>query len=61
MMVFAGSVPLGNLLTGGLAHVFGAPVALFIEASVSMIVVIVGLMQRKPAVKNLAESTQIYE
>src|SRR5438552_9474810 len=28
MLVFAGSIPLGNLFTGGLAHLFGAPIAL---------------------------------
>jgi MFS family permease len=61
MLVFAGSIPLGNLFTGGMAHLFGAPIALFVEASLSMIAVIVGWALRKPAEKSLAESTKIYE
>jgi MFS family permease len=61
MLVFAGSVPLGNLFTGGLAHLFGAPVALFMGASLSMIAVVAGWAFRKPAEKNLAESSKIYE
>ncbi|MFL5628616.1 MAG: MFS transporter, partial [Ktedonobacteraceae bacterium] len=61
MLVFAGSIPLGNLFTGGMAHLFGAPIALFVEASLSMIAVIVGWVLRKPAEKSLAESAKIYE
>jgi MFS family permease len=59
MVVFAGSVPLGNLFTGGMAHLFGAPIALLIGASLSMIAAIVAWILRSPAEKNLAESSLI--
>ncbi len=58
MLVFAGSVPFGNLLTGGLAHLVGAPIALLLEAIISFIVAIVGWIYRHPAEKNLAEFTE---
>lgn len=61
MLVFAGSVPLGNLFTGGLAHFFGAPISLIVGAGLSLIAAIAGWIWRTPAVKSLAESTQIYE
>jgi MFS family permease len=56
MLVFAGSVPLGNLLTGGLAHLYGAPIALLSCAGISLVAVIVGWLLRKPAEKDLAVS-----
>ena len=59
MLVFAGSVPLGNLLTGGMAHFLGAPLALLILAGISLIAAIVGWVLRAPAEKNLAESSLI--
>jgi MFS family permease len=59
MVVFAGSVPLGNLFTGGLAHLFGAPIALLIGAGLSLIAAIVGWILRSPAEKNLAEASII--
>jgi MFS family permease len=59
MVVFAGSVPLGNLFTGGMAHLFGAPIALLIGASLSMIAAIVAWILRSPAEKNLAEASLI--
>lgn len=59
MLVFAGSVPLGNLFTGGLAHFFGASIALLIGASLSMIAAVVGWVLRAPAEKNLAEASII--
>lgn len=59
MLVFAGSVPLGNLFTGGLAHFFGASIALLIGASLSMIAAVVGWVLRAPAEKNLAEAPTI--
>jgi MFS family permease len=59
MMVFAGSVPLGNLFTGGIAHLFGAPIALLIGASLGLIAAIVGWILRSPAEKNLAEASLI--
>ena len=54
MLVFAGSVPIGNLLTGGLAHFFGASIALLILAGVSLLAAILGWFWRKPAEKDLA-------
>jgi MFS family permease len=57
MVVFAGSVPLGNLFTGGMAHLFGAPFALLVGASLSMIAAIVGWILRSPAEKSLAEAS----
>jgi hypothetical protein len=59
MLVFAGSIPFGNLLTGGLAHLFGAPIALLLCAGVSLAAAIVGWILRKPAEKDLAKSTHI--
>ncbi|HTD20262.1 MAG TPA: MFS transporter, partial [Ktedonobacteraceae bacterium] len=61
MLVFAGSVPLGNLFTGGLAHLAGAPVALLVGAGLSLIAAIVGWVLRAPAEKDLAKSTIIPE
>jgi MFS family permease len=59
MVVFAGSVPLGNLFTGGIAHLFGAPIALLIGAGLSLIAAIVGWILRSTAEKNLAEASLI--
>jgi len=55
MMVFAGSVPLGNLFTGGLAHLFGAPIALLAGGGLSLAAGIVAWALRAPAEKSLAE------
>lgn len=60
MMVFAGSIPLGNLFTGGIAHLFGAPIALLAGAGLSMVAAVAGWILRAPAEKNLAESTRSY-
>ncbi len=59
MLVFAGSVPLGNLFTGGLAHLAGAPIALLIGAIISLTAAIIGWIVRTPAEKSLAESSLI--
>jgi predicted MFS family arabinose efflux permease len=59
MVVFAGSIPLGNLFTGGLAHLFGAPISLLAGAGLSFAAAIVGWMLRRPAEKSVAESTYI--
>jgi MFS family permease len=59
MLVFAGSVPLGNLFTGGLAHLVGAPIALLIGAIISLTAAIIGWIVRTPAEKSLAESSLI--
>jgi MFS family permease len=59
MLVFAGTVPLGNLFTGGIAHLFSAPIALLTGAVISLIAAIVGWILRKPAEKSLAEASLI--
>ena len=59
MVVFAGSVPLGNLFTGGLAHVYSAPIALLVGGCLSLIAAIVGWILRSPAEKSLAESSLV--
>jgi len=59
MVVFAGSVPLGNLLTGGLAHVYGASIALLVGACLSMVAAIAGWMLRSSAEKSLAEASLV--
>src|SRR5215472_12240524 len=56
MMVFAGSIPLGNLFTGGIAHLLGAPIALLAGAGLSLIAGIAGWILRAPAEKSLAKS-----
>ncbi len=58
MLVFAGSVPLGNLFTGGLAHLYGAPVSLLAGAGLSFIAALAGWILRTPAEKSFAQSTQ---
>ncbi len=55
MLVFAGSVPFGNLLMGGLAHFFDAPIALLVGAGLSLGAVIVCWVLRKPAERDLAK------
>jgi MFS family permease len=59
MVVFAGSVPLGNLFTGGIAHFYGASIALLVGASLSLIAAIAGWILRSPAEKSLAEASLI--
>jgi MFS family permease len=59
MLVFAGSSPLGNLFIGGLAHFYGASIALLVCASLSMIAAVAGWILRKPAEQSLAESQAI--
>ena len=61
MLVFAGSVPLGNLFTGGLAHFFGAPVALLAGGGLSLIAAIAGWLLRTTAEKSVAESQFLSE
>src|SRR5579875_3468258 len=56
MLVFAGTTPLGNLFTGGLAHFLGSPIALLIDALISLAAAIGGWIYRKPAEKSLAEA-----
>jgi MFS family permease len=59
MVVFAGSVPLGNLFTGGLAHAYGAPIALLIGGCLSLVAAFVGWILRSPAEKSLAEASLV--
>jgi MFS family permease len=54
MMVFAGSVPLGNLFIGGIAHLYSAPVALLAGGLLSLLAATLGWIWRKPAEKDLA-------
>jgi MFS family permease len=56
MLVFNGSIPLGNLFTGGLAHLFGAPIALLAGAAPSLIAAIAGWVFRNSAEKDVAKS-----
>ena len=59
MLVFAGSTPIGNLFTGGVAHFFGAPIALLSGAVLSLVAALAGWIYRKPAEKSLAEADVI--
>ncbi|MBV9228259.1 MAG: MFS transporter [Chloroflexi bacterium] len=59
MLVFAGSIPIGNLFTGGLAHLFGAPIALLAGAALSFIAAITGWVLRAPAEKSIAQSVYV--
>lgn len=59
MLVFAGSVPIGNLFTGELASVFNAPIALLAGGGLSIVAAIIGWLLRAPAEKSVAESTYI--
>ena len=59
MVVFAGSVPLGNLFTGGLAHFYGAPIALLVGGCLSLVAAVAGWILRTPAEKSLAESSLV--
>lgn len=56
MMVFAGSIPPGNLLMGGLAHFYGVSIALTIGAALSLATAIGGWLWRKPAEQDLAKA-----
>ncbi len=61
MLVFAGSIPLGNLFTGGLAHLFGAPITLLIEAGLSFIAATTGWLLRASAEKSIEQATSLSE
>ncbi|MBV9022116.1 MAG: MFS transporter, partial [Ktedonobacteraceae bacterium] len=54
MLVFVGSNPVGNLFTGGLAHLFGSSISLLVGAGLSLTAAIVGWMLRAPAEKRFA-------
>ncbi|GHO91583.1 MFS transporter [Reticulibacter mediterranei] len=61
MLVFAGSVPLGNLFTGGLASQFNPTVALLAGGGLSLIAAVAGWILRAPAEKAVAEYTYVQE
>lgn len=56
MLVFNGSIPLGNLFTGGLVSLFGAPVALIAGGALSLVAATAGWIFRAPAEKDIAQS-----
>jgi MFS family permease len=57
LLVYAGGMPVGNLLAGGLTTLFGAPIAFLVGAIPCLIATIVGWLLRKSAEKSLAAST----
>jgi len=59
VLFFDGSLPLGYLLMGWLAGLYGPSIALLIGALLSLLVVGVGWMWRKPAEKDVAESARL--
>ena len=56
LLVYAGSLPVGNLLAGSLTTLFGASIAFLIGGTLCFVAAIVGWLLRKPAEKSLAES-----
>ncbi|MBO0777296.1 MAG: MFS transporter [Ktedonobacteraceae bacterium] len=54
VLFFDGSLPLGYLLMGWLSGLYGAPIAMFTGACLSLLVVGVGWMWRKPAERDMA-------
>jgi MFS family permease len=61
MLVFAGSTPIGNLMTGGLSHELGASFALLILSGLSMATAVTAWILRAPAEKSLTEYTPTYD
>ena len=56
MLVFNGSIPIGNLFISGLVSLFSAPIALLACGGLSLIAAIAGWIFRKPAEKDIAQS-----
>jgi MFS family permease len=56
LLVYAGGLPLGNLLAGGLTTLFGAPIVFLIGGILCLITAIIAWLLRRPAEKSLAES-----
>jgi MFS family permease len=56
VLFFDGSLPLGYLLMGWLAGLYGAPMAMIIGAFLSLLVAGAGWIWRKPAERNVVES-----
>lgn len=59
LLVYAGGMPIGNFLAGGLASLFGAPISFLIGAIPCLITAIVGWLLRRPAEKSLIESMAV--
>jgi MFS family permease len=59
MLFFDGSLPLGYLLIGWLAGLYGAPRALLCGALLCLLVTTVGWLCRKPAERDLAGSVRL--
>lgn len=57
MLVFTGSTPIGNLLTGALAHWYGVSIALIVCAVLSLIAAVTGWVLRAPAEKSVVQSS----
>ncbi len=57
MAGFAGSTPIGNLLIGGLSMLDGPAFAQLICALLALVCALAGWLWRKPAEKDLANST----
>ncbi len=55
MLVLNGTTPLGNLLTGGIAHAFGTGIAILGGALISLVAAITGWILREPAKKSFEE------
>ncbi|HVU71193.1 MAG TPA: MFS transporter [Ktedonobacteraceae bacterium] len=58
ILFFDGSVPLGYLLTGWLAALFGAPLSLLIGAILALLTTGAGWLRRKPAEVGFTEATR---
>ncbi|GHO43038.1 MFS transporter [Ktedonospora formicarum] len=58
-LVFVGSIPIGNLFTGGLANTFGASVSLLAGGAISLIAAIIGWFKRAPAEQYLEQSRTV--
>jgi MFS family permease len=59
ILFFTGSIPPGYLLAGWLSGLYGAPTGLLICTLLSLLVTGVGWIWRKPAEKDVAESTRL--
>jgi MFS family permease len=56
MLVFAGSVPLGNLFTGWLDHSYNASIAVLVGAVLSLAAALAGWFLRAPAEKSMRQA-----
>jgi MFS family permease len=56
LLVYAGGMPLGNLLAGGMTTLFGAPIAFLFGGIPCFVAAIVGWILRTSTEKSLAES-----